>query len=190
MSSDITLVLDPEAVGGINARKVMVAVPLMYLFMVPTFLPRPTTSSICWGCSKAPRSQEKGSATWADACISMELLLCSVWTSCRVMCLVQWYLGSCWWWWFWPTATPFWGRRGNATTISVCCCFMGCWRCGTWRRCSSSFSIPFDRLYSYLYIFYVIWMLENKEIQDILPFLWLFRYNGGRFIGRMIVNRW
>ena len=47
MSSDITLVLDPEAVGGINARKVMVAVPLMYLFMVPTFLLRLTTSSIC-----------------------------------------------------------------------------------------------------------------------------------------------
>ena len=34
MASDITLLYDKKAVGALNTEKVMVAVPLLYLFMV------------------------------------------------------------------------------------------------------------------------------------------------------------
>lgn len=43
MSSDITLLFDTEAVGSISSRRVMIAVPLLYLFMVTLTLHRPTT---------------------------------------------------------------------------------------------------------------------------------------------------
>lgn len=36
MSNDVTLYFDSSAVNTINTKKVMVAVPLLYIFMVPT----------------------------------------------------------------------------------------------------------------------------------------------------------
>ena len=43
--SGISLVYDTQQVGTLNSQKVMVAVPLLYMFMVAMRLPRPTTSS-------------------------------------------------------------------------------------------------------------------------------------------------
>ena len=45
MSSGIQLVLDNSQVGTLNSEKVMVAVPLLYMFMVLSHLPRRIISS-------------------------------------------------------------------------------------------------------------------------------------------------
>ena len=47
MSGDITLLYDIHSVGTLNSQKVMVAVPLLYLFMVLISPFRHTTSSKC-----------------------------------------------------------------------------------------------------------------------------------------------
>ena len=44
MAGDITLLYDQDSVGTLNSQKVMVAVPLLYLFMVLITPFRPTTS--------------------------------------------------------------------------------------------------------------------------------------------------
>lgn len=45
MANGITLAYDSGQVGTLNSEKVMVAVPLLYMFMVRLPLRRPTTSS-------------------------------------------------------------------------------------------------------------------------------------------------
>lgn len=45
MADDITLIYDIDAVGTLNSQKVMVAVPLLYVFMVLISLFRHITSS-------------------------------------------------------------------------------------------------------------------------------------------------
>lgn len=45
MAGDIPLVYDIGQVGTLNSEKVMVAVPLLYMFMVLVQLARRTTSS-------------------------------------------------------------------------------------------------------------------------------------------------
>lgn len=47
MSTGITLAYDSGQVGTLNSEKVMVAVPLLYMFMVLLLRFRPTTSSRC-----------------------------------------------------------------------------------------------------------------------------------------------
>ena len=58
--SNITLVFDTSAIATINTKKVMVAVPLLYIFMVFLQLFRLIISSRSSGSSKGPRSPGKG----------------------------------------------------------------------------------------------------------------------------------
>lgn len=58
--SDITLLYDSSAVGAINSRKVMVAVPMLYLFMVTPLSLRLTTSSKFYVSSKEQTKLENG----------------------------------------------------------------------------------------------------------------------------------
>lgn len=50
--SDITLLYDSSAVGAINSKKVMVAVPLLYIFMVTPLSHRLITSSKFYASSR------------------------------------------------------------------------------------------------------------------------------------------
>ena len=49
MASPIALAYDSGQVGTLNSEKVMVAVPLLYMFMVLLSPCRPTTCSRCCG---------------------------------------------------------------------------------------------------------------------------------------------
>jgi hypothetical protein len=61
--SNITLVFDTSAIATINTKKVMVAVPLLYIFMVRPSLPRPTTSSRYFVSLRELRSPDNVSVT-------------------------------------------------------------------------------------------------------------------------------
>ena len=68
MSNDVLLYFDTSAVNTINTKKVMVAVPLLYIFMVTHPLRRPTISFKYSGSSKEPRNLAKDCLTSEDVC--------------------------------------------------------------------------------------------------------------------------
>ena len=147
---DITLLFDTEAVGSINSRKVMVAVPLLYLFMVRLLICRLTIFSRCYAWSRTPRRPAKGSTTWDAGCSSSELLVCSVSTFCKVPFWGLWWLGPCWCLWSWHTVLPFWRKRVKDITTYVCWCTMSVWLSGSAVSCLSSSSTPADFYSLYL----------------------------------------
>ena len=70
MSNDVLLYFDTSAVNTINTKKVMVAVPLLYTFMVTPPRCRPTTCFRFSDSSKGLRNPASVSATSEGACFS------------------------------------------------------------------------------------------------------------------------
>lgn len=83
MSSAITLAYDCAQVGTLNSEKVMVAVPLLYMFMVLLSAFRLTISSRCCDSSREQRKPRKDSTISANASSCSELPVSSASTSCR-----------------------------------------------------------------------------------------------------------
>ena len=93
--SNITLVFDTSAIATINTKKVMVAVPLLYIFMVFLQLFRLIISSRSSGSSKGPRSPGRGCATWAAVCLCWAWSVSSVSTSSRGRFSARSWPGGC-----------------------------------------------------------------------------------------------
>jgi len=67
MSNDVLLYFDTSAVNTINTKKVMVAVPLLYTFMVTPLICRPIISFRSSDSSKVLRNREKDCLISEDA---------------------------------------------------------------------------------------------------------------------------
>lgn len=84
MPSGITLAYDSGQVGTLNSEKVMVAVPLLYMFMVLLLTFRLITSSRCCDSLRERSRQRKDSTISENDSSSSELPVFLASTSCRV----------------------------------------------------------------------------------------------------------